>query len=317
MDLLSAFLAEEFQIIKQADDEDTWAQIQAHCSSEIFAEYARLNDARAFGDAATRNAADRRFYDLICENPALLGSVHSQKWPFILDAAAFIGAFVRCMNISKGFFVDVGCHAGYHSIYLAKNFQMRGQGIDLSKKAVRFAREKGKRLGVTPSRVTFDATELHSEPRAAEAHLVFSVDGGIQFSPSSLGRARKHLRDDGFLVWIGANGVPDAVTTRTVLANAGLELVLADVLGGWNGQTFGANTVFVLRAGRDPCVPESLGAVTEEIWNEGFKDYSNDPGRLSSEKTVGYFRTFATFGPRPLSLGASMGAPATDERSKH
>ncbi len=297
MDALSSFLSENFGIAFLGGHSDIWQLVTERCGRRVADEYMALNDARAYGDARTQADATKRFYDLIAKNEGLLGVTHSQKWPFILDAAAYLSALAKAAGIADGSFLDIGCHAGYHALWLASSLGMSGAGMDLSKAAVRLARSKGKALGLTPERVTFDQGDF-AQTKPAPATLVFSVDGGVWLKARSLERGKAAATDDGLVVWIGAAGGVTADDLRAALSDAGLELVLADVLGGWDGNQYGANTVLVLRPGADPGVPDDLFDQAEAIWNDGFKQYANTEGTPTNEKTISFFRTTATYGPR-------------------
>ncbi|UCD20566.1 MAG: methyltransferase domain-containing protein [archaeon] len=62
-------------------------------------------------------------------------------------------------KIRPGKALDVGCGEGYHSIYLAKKgFEVTG--IDLSEKAIEYAKSNAKKVGVNIKFIAMDATNL-------------------------------------------------------------------------------------------------------------------------------------------------------------
>ena len=296
MDELRGFLADEFGICQMKGGTDVFSSIRATCGDRIADEYEQLNAIRAGGTGREYEAAEKRFWDLISEDP-LLGMVHSQKWPFIFDAAALVTALGRGMP-ADAFVLDVGCHGGYHALWLAKVLGCQVKGIDACRPAVRYARGKGKAHGLTPRPLSYDAMDFPREKPRETASLLLCIDGPLGIDSQAFTAAASVLCDDGRFVWIGgANGL-EAAELRAALDGTGLTLELADVLGGWDGLAYGANLVLVMRRGANAQVPDDVMAQAQSIWEEAFKHYANAPGRLPEEKTIGHFRTMVKYGPR-------------------
>ncbi len=298
---LAEFLRTHFGIRKPPDGFDVFDSIRATCGDLVADEYEALNDERAYGSPKKQKRAERRFYDLISQDP-LLGMVHSQKWPFIFDAGAYLTELARATRC-PGPFLDLGCHAGYHALWLHRALGIPGLGIDRSEEAVRYARAKAQALGVTPAEVSFDARRANDAAPERRYSLIYSVDG-----PDLLSRATELcdlsdlLADDGLIVVIGGGAAFENDQFRSSIERAGLSLSMTDVVGGWDGQEFAANCVFVMTRGDVGPVIEGTRREAEWIWNNGFSEFCNAAGRTTAEKTLAIYRSHMAYGPMPPGL---------------
>jgi len=308
MQRLEIFLGDTFGI-KQPQDTDRYdylARIRDTCGNRIGEQFDQIHEIRATRhklefppeDEGVDEREGKRFYDLISSDP-LLGLVHSAKWPYIFDTATYLTALIRIVGID-GPFIDIGCHAGYHALWLAKELGLKGIGVDRSKAAVRYARETAKRLGLTQAEISFDSRTITDRVPDGGYSLVYSSDGPMDVTKDSLGKVSKILANDGLFVCIG-HLFESVEYMRDALSNAGMSLLLADVVGGWDSaeRNFDGNPVFVIARGKAPEVSDDLEIEISTVWETGFADYCNTDGRAISEKVVSKYRSWRRYGPCP------------------
>jgi hypothetical protein len=299
MEELKQFLAHNFGIEQSSDGYDYFETIRDKCGDRIADEFETLNDIRALGTPSDGKEAEKKFYDLICEDP-LLGIVHSEKWTCIFEAMSYVTSLARLVGF-KGTVLDIGCHAGYQTLWLGQALQCHSRGIDASRAAIHYARTVGEKLGLTPRVATFDKVDFGKDSYSDLASLVLAA--GLPMDLQELfEKAAAVMSDPGLFVWIGRDEkVYDDSVLRAALMAAGLTIELMDVIGGWGQEQgvagFGADLVLVLRHGTDHRVPEDFQSETQSIWNH-FAEYANTPGRPNDEKTIGQYRTFATHGSK-------------------
>jgi len=317
---LESFLGDTFGIAQPPADEryDYLARIRDTCGDRTADQFDQINNSRLerlscefplpVEEQQFYVREEKRFYDLISTDP-ILGLVHSAKWPYIYDTAAYLTALIRIVGID-GPFIDIGCHAGYHALWLAKELGLKGIGVEQSKPAVRYARETAKRLGLTQAEISFDWRTITDRVPVGGYSLVYSSDGPIGITKESLGTVSKILANDGLFVCIGGStpsmGKPEKdpppEIVRDTLSSAGMSLLLADVVGGLDCALNGfcGNPVYVIARGKVPDVSDDLAIEFRTVWQDGFSDYCNTEGRAVSEKLVSKYRSWRTYGPRPL-----------------
>jgi predicted O-methyltransferase YrrM len=308
MQRLESFLGETFGIEQPPTGYDSLERIRETCGNRIGEQFDQINENRAeilswelpisLEDEQFAEREQKRFYDLISSDP-LLGLVYSAKWSYIFDTAAYLTALIRIVGID-GPFIDIGCHAGYHALWLAKELGLKGIGVDRSKAAVRYARETAKRLGLTQAEISFDSRTITDRVPDGGYSLVYSSDGPMDVTKDSLGKVSKILANDGLFVCIG-HLFESVEYMRDALSNAGMSLLLADVVGGWDSaeRNFDGNPVFVIARGKAPEVSDDLEIEISTVWETGFADYCNTDGRAISEKVVSKYRSWRRYGPCP------------------
>ena len=325
MQRLEIFLGDTFGI-KQPQDTDRYdylARIRDTCGNPIGEQFDQIHEIRATRhklefppeDEGVDEREGKRFYDLISSDP-LLGLVHSAKWPYIFDTAAYLTALIRIVGID-GPFIDIGCHAGYHALWLATELGLKGIGVERSKAAVRYAREAAKRLGLTRAEISFDGRTITERVPDGGYSLVYSSDGPIGITKDSLGKVSKILANDGMFVCFGheIDSLIDddgaAEIMRDALSTAGMSLLLADVVGGWDGAKLGfyGSAVVVIARGNAPEVSDDLSNEAKYVWKHGFADYCNTAGRATSEKVVSKSRSWRRYGPNQTVPGGTTPAP--------
>ena len=198
---LDKFLREIFGIRPIPSNADWDSTLRATCGEEIANRY--------FGFSTEPTS----FYNFIAQDP-LFGLVHSKKRVFILDAAYLLTACLRMLGIT-GRILDIGCHGGYHALWLARSTQREITGIDASGQAIQYARNKGKELKLVPKLCTFTRSEFPSSPGGRLYELIYSCDGPIEFSEDHFQAISRMLTENGVFIWIGCRqetGESDGIT---------------------------------------------------------------------------------------------------------
>ncbi len=294
MQRLETFLGRRFGIEVPPDGYDLMAAIRGACGDGVADEYEGLREARRREfDTTERLRVNQAFYELISADP-LLGLVNSTRWPYILDSAAYLTALLRALG-TDGSFIDIGCHAGYHALWLTSRFGMAGRGVDTSPSAVRYARNRMAELGILPPQLVFDSRPVRERTPTGGYSLVYSADGPITLGERSFSEVAGILADDGVFVWMGNVTGLDAKNLREALAATGLSLLFGDVIGGWDGKVFLAKGVLVMAKGQDADVSDALPTEITSVW-PGFARYCNADPRPASEKTLSKYRSWVTYG---------------------
>ena len=294
MEGLESFFRESFRIQKLPDNYDLLSLIRDACGRATAERYRDLDEQRGrvsgSGDAAE---AKKKFFDLISVDP-LLGLVHSTRWPFIIDSAAYLTALTHALEL-QGPFLDIGCHGGYHAIWLATECELDGRGVDVSEAAVRYASTRAKELGITSSRLTFDSRRIGDEMPLGGYRLVYSINGPITLDERSFVELLNVLQVGGLFVWVGNASELNFAELHSALNRVGLSLLLSDVIGGWNGKVFMARAVLVIGYQQISGESQDVGTELDAVW-KGFSSYCNVSGRGSSDKILSKYRSWVTFG---------------------
>lgn len=296
---LQSFLKEHFGIQNPKCAANLYEEIREKCGDSIADQFIEVHEPYASENVSNSVSTVQKFYNFISQDP-ILGLVHSRRWPYIFDTAAYVTALAEIAEC-EGPFLDVGCHAGFHSLWLSFSLGMPGRGMDRASAAIRYARRKGKNLGLTPSVVTFDTEPITHQSHRSRYRLILCSDGPLSLTVADLKSASSLLADDGIFMWVGNYGGIEPAHLQEVLNAAELSLCLADVIGGWDVYEgkFWTKVAFVFTRGSGPPVGEELESEIEAAWNNGFSEYCNTKGRPSSEKLLSIFRCHATHGPRP------------------
>lgn len=296
---LDEFLAVRFGIGQLPDRLDWWGSLEATCGAALAREYRSLHERQAEYYSAGRrppHTLERAFYNLIAQDP-LFGLVHSQKRPFILDAAALLTRLVEVGGI-RGPALDVGCNGGYHVLWLAAQGGLSSVlGIDDASACVAYAERMAASSITTETTVAFKAAAFGDQAGAGAYELLYSIDGGLTIEDSRAIRiAAKSLCDGGVLVVCQRAPARWSAPIKEA-ESLGLGLVILDVVGGWDGREFGAEPVFVFVKGATSGCPRDPKAESESIWVPGFRDYANS-GVRPFEKNQAYYRTSSVHGRR-------------------
>ena len=294
MDRLETFLGKSFGIKKLPDNYDLLAAIRDACGDDVAEQYQTLNERQLqTSDPCLRSQTKNAFYDLISTDP-LLGLVHSTRWPYILDGAAYLTALIRALGI-EGPFIDIGCHAGYHALWLATECGITGRGVDISQAAVKYARERTADFGISPGRLVFDSQTIKTRAPVGGYALVYSINGPITLAQRSFEEVSSILGDGGVFVWVGQVTEYEPKSLCEDLIKAGMTLLFGDVIGGWDGKAFLVRVVLVIAEGAEFSSRENVTTEIESVW-KGFSDYCNTEGRMGSEKTLSKYRSWLTYG---------------------
>ena len=294
MERLETFLKKSFGIKKLPDNYDLLAAIRDACGNDVAEKYHVLNERHLqVSHPCERSQTKSAFYDLISTDP-LLGLVHSTRWPYILDGAAYLTALIRALGID-GPFIDVGCDAGYHALWLVMECGLSGRGVDISQDAVRYARKCSAGFGVSPERLLFDSQTIRERTPVGGYALVYSINGPITLARRSFEEVSNILGNGGVFVWVGQVTEYEGKRIRDDLTKAGMTLLFGDVIGGWDGKAFLARVVLVIAGGTESCGSEDVTIEIDSVW-KGFADYCNTDGRMGSEKTLSKYRSWLTYG---------------------
>ena len=157
---LDAFLAQNYGIIDPTSPDAVMRKLENAAANDkharrLFRAMEQRNQAHMLGGDTSH--PDERVYELMSVVP-YAGWIHSLKRAYILDAAAALTALVERLDI-RGPALDVGCHVGYHTLWLAKHCGLAVTGIDTSKQSVALAKE----LSASHfSAATFVASDYHA-----------------------------------------------------------------------------------------------------------------------------------------------------------
>lgn len=230
-------------------------------------------------------ALESKWYELLGASQ-VSGLVHSQKYPFLLDTAAFAVAVYRSAGLT-GAVIDVGCHTGYHVDTYESLLKTDVFGVDRSRSAIETARSK---LG--PKRrielAVGDVTEVKL-PQAALAICSDAFPSDQAGLTVLLRRLREVVSPDGYIVLSGNLLYLKKGLLAQVCKFLALRMVAHLVTGGWVGaQNRYDNRLFVvLSENQGRSVPRDLYL----DWSEyGFPGYANDLTTPWERKTQAFFR---------------------------
>lgn len=234
---------------------------------------------------------DRLFYDAIAVAP-FLGMVHSLKRVFILDAAVCLSWVCKALEI-RGPVLDLGCHAGYHALWLASTTGLPVTGLDLSRRAVSGAAEVARKLNAP---ATFVARNWREWTPDQTFEMIYSIDGPDWFDsydPHVAELIRTRLSEGGvFLLVEDQVDLPEIVG---IAGQYGLSCGMSDVVGGWTGEEFLGKAVLVFVKTGDIVTPPPSVWDTGSAWDlGGFASYANAAPVPKREKTQAYFRSLTS-----------------------
>jgi len=287
---LDTFLSDSYGITEPTTDAATRARLEAAAVQSRDAR--RLLQAmeqryQAHHRGRRTEQDDARVYELMAVQP-FLGWIHSLKRAYILDAAAALTALVQKLQIS-GPVLDVGCHAGYHANWLAKQTGVPVTGVDPAAQPIGFANavSSAQRLPATFQKVSLSGF------RSSESYeMVYSIDGPSWFrrhDPVIADFFNRQLQVGGLFVTVGDLSPPFA-SAMSLAGQYGLYPVLADVIGGWHGDRFeGAPLLVFMKSDRGlPTAPDL--DVFDAAWDARFIAYANHRDTPWREKTQAFFR---------------------------
>ena len=239
--------------------------------------------------------ADHEFYDRIADQP-YLGFVHSDKYSFILDSGAFLwNILVQEHPFSR--LLDIGCHAGYHGIWLAKTTGISVVGLDFSRPAIEVANATAQQVGCDARFIVsntdnigdleqFDLIScINSLPRdpleimrrLAPIVSMLSNDGLLYCQFYHIERWREHYDE-----------------IKKNVHELGLSYGYSDVVGGWGGENKGyaGEIVIIFSKAQGRNLPEQFDELIEEatsMWSS-FSDYANSGDFPKEQHCHAYFR---------------------------
>ena len=195
----------------------------------------------------------------------------------------------KALNI-EGPVLEVGCHAGYHALWLASTTGISVTGLDLSKRAVSAASAQSLKLDVSAKFVASDWRQWKS---GHTFDLIYSVDGPFWFNTYDAdvaGLIKTQLVDGGVFFVVGeSNALPDVLE---IAARYGLSCGMSDVVGGWTGEKFEGAVALVFVKTGEIVAPHPSTFDSDAAWNQGgFASYANAPATQRREKTQSYYRS--------------------------
>jgi hypothetical protein len=268
----------DFELSKIADDAEF---------SETIMRLRDIQEARASPIPGHRERGDYEFYELIAMQP-FLGIMHSHKWSFIFDVAAYMQGLCELLAV-RGLIADIGCHVGYHSTWLAESSAASVVGIDRCNGAIRFAESTKFAREAPPGRLQFRCQKDLIGIHAGTLDIVMSSDGAVAWTTKYLRNVASLLCEDGVLAWFGDALDPDQIVPAA--ERAGLHLLHADVVGGWIDGDYESKTV--LLAGKRP-IGQSIKdpmSFAERIWDEGFAEFCNSGANPRDKQTLAHYRS--------------------------
>ena len=287
------FLATHFGIDNPSTPEELLSKLErASLSNSAATKVLKAYEARNrdYGEfpEGSHEAVDQRFYDAIAE-PPFRGWVHSLKRAFILDSAVCLSWVCKALNID-GPVLEVGCHAGYHALWLASTTGLSVTGLDLSKRAILAASAQSRKLNAS---ARFLASDWRHWKGDHTFDLLYSVDGPFWFETYDAdvaGLIKTQLVDGGVFFVVGeSNALPDVLE---IAARYGLSCGMSDVVGGWTGQTFEGSVALVFVKTGEIVAPHPSTFDSDAAWNQGgFASHANAPTTPLREKTQSYYRS--------------------------
>jgi hypothetical protein len=261
-----------------------WLDRFGALSVDLRTEYDRLHDRQAEFLRSGRvipAGLEREWYEFVARTE-VSGLVHSQKYAYLLDLAAYVVAFYRSRGL-KGSIIDIGSHVGYHVDIYDSLLPAEIIGVEQNRVAVNAGREQ---LG-DRRKASLNCGDAHVYP-LSRADLLVCADAFPKDRTALTVLMKKFwnaVMPSGFIVLAG-----DILSIRKgILAPIaefiGLRLVDHDIIGGWCGaqDAFRNGLIIVLgAAGRK--VPRDLYA----NW-DGFAEYANDPSVPHQRKTQAFF----------------------------
>jgi hypothetical protein len=268
----------DLELCKLADDGDFYATVMR---------LEEIQENRVSKSRAHRERGDQDFYELIAMQP-FLGIMHSYKWSFIFDVAAYMQALCELLAV-RGLIADIGCHVGYHSTWLAESSAASVVGLDRCSAAIHFAESTRFAREVPHGKLEFRCQKDLKGIPAGTVDIVMSSDGGVDWTTKCLRTVVPLLHEDGVVAWFG--DMPDRDQIIPAAERAGLHLLHADVIGGWTGQRYEPRTV--LLAGKRP-VGQSIKdpkSFAERIWGDGFRKFCNSGENPRDKQTLAHYRS--------------------------
>jgi protein-L-isoaspartate O-methyltransferase len=233
---------------------------------------------------------EQEFYNLICDK-ALLGQVHSRKRTLILDELCAALAISRSLP-SGSAILEVGSHAGYMGLFLARDTGHRVVCEDGADEAIAVAQDHGCGMPNFEARVR-DYTMWQGDAEMFD--MVIACDAATRSgNPKLIDYCSKHVREGGLLILVGAfcGPVADRVATRKSLSAAGFQLLDVDSVGGLNssgpGGEFEGTPLLLLQKGGPHTFPINFCDLASRHW-PGFSAYANTPDVPAARKTQAWY----------------------------
>ncbi len=268
----------DFELSKIADDAEF---------SEMIMRLWDIQESRTSPIPGHRERGDQEFYELIAMQP-FLGIMHSHKWSFIFDVAAYMQALCELLAV-RGLIADIGCHVGYHSTWLVESSAASVVGIDRCSAAIHFAESTRFAREVPHGKLEFRCQKDLKGIPAGTVDIVMSSDGGVDWTTKCLRTVVPLLHEDGVVAWFG--DMPDRDQIIPAAERAGLHLLHADVIGGWTGHHFEPKAV--LLAGKRPvgqAIKDPI-SFSERIWDDGFRKFCNSGENPRDKQTLAHYRS--------------------------
>ena len=225
------------------------------------------------------------FYDLIA-NPRISGHVHSQKRTVILDESCLLVFLAKALRVT-GPVLDVGCHIGYHAAVLTSETALDIHGIDLSREAIRVAKEKA----AGHPKLSFSDMALECDEFLERFEMVYAFHS-LEFNAATANRLSRVLKPGGVAVIVPTHETDGDNELAAALLGCGLGWGLEDIVGGWCGEGRSQEAAFasVFVKGDSTPIPQTANETIASYWERYFGSYAQDPERPKPERNQSYFR---------------------------
>lgn len=282
----SQWLAQNYSISFAAmgDDIFSLAELQG-VSPRSVAMMRGLCEARSEAHASSKREFSRlskQFYNAIAVDP-WQGLFHSQKWTLILETAAYAMTVCRAGRL-EGAILDVGCHTGYHTAWLARQTGASVYGLDESTAAIAYARGRAASLGLSGAHFK---SEL--DRHTPKFDFILGSDGPVSVSGNSIAPWSRHLAPTGVLMVVEEGGLPPSAIAKSI-ASSGLHLLHADVVGGWMCGEYIPRTVYLLSSAVCGTDPVAILRHADAAWDDGFRNHCNSGLTPPEEQMLGWYR---------------------------
>ncbi len=289
---VEAYLKSKWDIAFQSHED--WEDRLCELPDELGEEFVEVMNSRAdlIADCLpVPPQIEKKFYDLL-SHPDINGIMHSQKTVCILGGLVWVTAVIQRLGLS-GSLLDLGCHTGYQSQWYAEHMGLDVTGVDFSLRAIDAAKD----ICASNGSLEFLEWDIsYPFPRQQTFDIVVCSDILGEYSEQSnslIELVSDRLNDDGVFISIGNEPmVTNAQALQREASKHDLQFGVCDVIGGFDGDTFGGKPVLLLTKRKGLEVPEDISRQFFTGWETtGFPDFANST-IPPSEKSLAYFRAY-------------------------